>query len=303
MVEDIPQFDSLKNISDIRLLITNRIPESETMEYKAAKTPFEPKERDQIAKDVSAMANSSGGIVIYGVSTMESGKNKIFPDKLTYIHPGNAEVLDQVINSQIRPPIQGIQKKFLGKKRSHQVMVVYVPQSPESPHQSLVDKKYYRRSLTESLPMEHDLVALHFGKRHEPVLQMIKRQRGSESITFSKDDGFSGEISIELLISNKGKKVAKYTTAVVIFYQSSELVLVDAGRLKDISKLYPEENQKVFQFVMNEGVIHSNTELLIGTIRYKIKEDFLRAPTDAPIINWTLYAEGMTAKSGNIYFK
>jgi len=46
--------------------VVDKLPESMTLEYKAEQD-FGPKERLEIAKDVSAFANASGGVIIYGV--------------------------------------------------------------------------------------------------------------------------------------------------------------------------------------------------------------------------------------------
>jgi len=51
-------------------------------------------------------------------------------------------------------------------------MVVDIEGSEDPPHQNLADWRYYRRSGTESLPMEHDLVALLFGRRLGPILSV-----------------------------------------------------------------------------------------------------------------------------------
>jgi predicted HTH transcriptional regulator len=71
-------------IEDINVLIRSRTEESLTLEYKAAgalaltgKRDF----RDEISKDVSSMANSAGGRIIYGVS--EDPTNSWLPGEFT----------------------------------------------------------------------------------------------------------------------------------------------------------------------------------------------------------------------------
>jgi hypothetical protein len=58
-------------IEGIQALIRSRTEESLTLEYKAAKALTATGKRDfrdEISKDVSSMANSAGGRIIYGVS-------------------------------------------------------------------------------------------------------------------------------------------------------------------------------------------------------------------------------------------
>lgn len=53
---------------DIEALISSRTEESLNLEYKrAAALDKEDKQKNEISKDVSAMANSAGGKILYGV--------------------------------------------------------------------------------------------------------------------------------------------------------------------------------------------------------------------------------------------
>ena len=58
-------FDSLATLDDVQALIDSGMRESEVLEYKTATTVFSDNDKREIAKDVSAMANSLGGIIIY----------------------------------------------------------------------------------------------------------------------------------------------------------------------------------------------------------------------------------------------
>jgi len=53
---------------DIQSLITEQRPEDLQLEYKKSDSLAKAKEqKTEIAKDVSAMANSAGGVLVYGV--------------------------------------------------------------------------------------------------------------------------------------------------------------------------------------------------------------------------------------------
>jgi hypothetical protein len=55
-------FDSLLSRDDIQSLIVDHTRESEVLEYKTASSAFTDREKQEIARDVSAMANSLGGV-------------------------------------------------------------------------------------------------------------------------------------------------------------------------------------------------------------------------------------------------
>ena len=59
--------DKIENIDDIRSLIALGIEECTTLEYKSGIDTSNNHWKSEMAKDVSAMANANGGIIIYGV--------------------------------------------------------------------------------------------------------------------------------------------------------------------------------------------------------------------------------------------
>ena len=116
--------------------------------------------------------------------------DKTLPEKIEPIDVANIETLDRVINSQVRPPIVGLKKRVIDNK----VMILEVPESESPPHQSLYDKRYYRRSGTENVPMEHDLIALKFGRKSAPVIGLhfepVQAPVPNPELPSSVDQGF-----------------------------------------------------------------------------------------------------------------
>lgn len=98
----------------IKELVDNEVEENLSLEYKAAhalgKTDSKKKE---ITKDVSAMANSAGGTIYYGVKEYTEPDKKHLPEKLDPVDRTeiNREWLEQVINT-IRPKINNLIPEF-----------------------------------------------------------------------------------------------------------------------------------------------------------------------------------------------
>jgi hypothetical protein len=296
-------FESLRDLKDIQGLIDSVTHESPVLEYKTASNKFRDSEKNEIAKDVSAMANSSGGVIVYGVRTDPQVKTK--PVEIVPIEVVNIETFDRVVNSQIRCEIRGIQKKLLPTS-SPQVMVIYIPQSDEAPHQSLVDNKYYRRSGTESLPMEHDLVELYFSRRLSPVLNL--EAAVVQSDLSIKEDGFTGAVDLSLSAQNSGKKSAKYVQVLLVLPpKEAAKVSIKSGQLSCLS----QSTWPTMQFVLHQAVVHPDTSLFIGELRFWLKKDYLeriKIETTAELtsqgtlsswlIMWDIYADEMRAKKG-----
>jgi predicted HTH transcriptional regulator len=142
--------------ADLELLIKDAVEESLTLDYKAADSlaNTDGKKKD-ITKDVSAMANSDGGLIIYGIREHADPALKHKPEALDPVDRTavTKEWLEHVINN-IRPRLAPrIVPIPLDTGPNHGAYVVEVPQS-DTAHQA-VDFRYYRRFNFESVPM-HD---------------------------------------------------------------------------------------------------------------------------------------------------
>jgi len=146
----------IQNILDIQNLILNQVEENIHLDYKAAdalqKTDGKKKE---ISKDISAFANSDGGIVVYGVKEFTDPTKKYLPEKTDPIDRNliSKEWLEQVINSNVSPRIDGIKITPISVE-SEKDKVIYVVEIPKSntAHQA-GDQRYYKRFNFESVAM------------------------------------------------------------------------------------------------------------------------------------------------------
>lgn len=141
------------SIDDITALIANEAEESVHLDFKAAGSlSKDERKKMEIAKDVSAFANSDGGIIVYGI---EEQNHKAYA--ISYID-GNTytkEWLEQVIQDNIQRKIEGLQIFPIRDKGdiSKTIYVVKIPRSSNTPHMS-ADKCYYKRNNFRSVKME-----------------------------------------------------------------------------------------------------------------------------------------------------
>src|SRR5579863_7950182 len=93
----------LNTKSDLQRLIDDAIQESLTLDYKAS--PALARDRKyELCKDVSALANSAGGQIIYGIEEKDQKPFKI-DDGVEGI---TREWVEQVIDSNVHPRILGL---------------------------------------------------------------------------------------------------------------------------------------------------------------------------------------------------
>jgi len=196
-------FYSLDNYtySDLEYLIKNEVEENIHLDYKASGAlSKEDTKRTEITKDVSAFANSDGGIIIYGLS--ENGHK---PGALSFIDGTKLtkEWLENVI-TLIQPRIDGL-KIFpirVDNDPKKSVYIVKIPRSEKAPHMTK-DNKYYKRFNFKSEPMEDYEVKDVMFRHHSPSLEIIDAPLDKKE----KDDSYS--LFFRCWIRNTGRKISK----------------------------------------------------------------------------------------------
>lgn len=137
------------SFEDVRGLISAQIEEGLTLDYKR-----DLGNNKEIAKDISALANTEGGTLIYGISS----KDRI-PIALSWIEGDNIEErIQNVAATSIYPKIEGIAvSRYPNPSNEKQaIYVVQVPKSIHAPHMS--DNRYCKRHGSISIAMDHEEV-------------------------------------------------------------------------------------------------------------------------------------------------
>ena len=186
----------IKSEKDLQELIKNKIGESTTLEYKSLDSL---KDNAEIAKDVSAMANSEGGMIIYGIKENDNR----YPQEIEWSSDkGLKDKIDQILSSRINRKIEGceIQEIPSNENKEKFVIIVNIPRSDLAPHQANMNaevKKYYRRSNSRVREMEQGEIEDLFFKRKRPNLE-IELKRYPTKIP-----------AYDIVIHNRGKVLAE----------------------------------------------------------------------------------------------
>lgn len=187
-------------LNDIEDLIANEVEENIHLDYKAAGAlDKDDRKRSEITKDVSAFANSDGGIIVYGVSEEDHKPKEISPiDGRIY----TKEWLENVIQL-IQPRIENvmiypIRVDDIGQS----IYVVKIPRSGDAPHMAK-DKRYYKRFNFKSEPMEDYEVKDLYNRTSVPELKIA-------ACSFSPKEA-DDEIVYDLVaaVVNKGNQVCE----------------------------------------------------------------------------------------------
>lgn len=140
------------NLAYLNNLIENKVEENLNLDYKASGALDKQNNKtSEISKDVSAMANSDGGILIYGIG--EDKINKHLPEMIDPINRSDfsKEWLEQIIQDKVRPRISNFKIHPIDINNEQVVYVVEIKKS-NTAHQAF-DKKYYKRFNFQSTAM------------------------------------------------------------------------------------------------------------------------------------------------------
>jgi hypothetical protein len=155
-------------------MIADGVEENLSLDYKRADSLSKSDERKktEITKDVSSFANSSGGVLIYGVAEFNDDARCHLPERLDPIRRAelSKEWLDQVIQG-IQPRIEGvvIHPVTISEPDNSVCYVVEVPQS-HTAHMAR-DHRYHKRHNFTTAQMEDYEVRDVMNRRTHPKIK------------------------------------------------------------------------------------------------------------------------------------
>jgi hypothetical protein len=162
-------------------MIADGVEESLTLDYKSAASLSkasggQPDRKAELVKDVTAFANSSGGVLIYGVAEYKDAAHKHLPERIDPIQRSDIskEWIDQIIQT-IQPRIDGvvIHPVEIDDQQNTVCYVVEIQQS-HTAHQAR-DHVYYKRQNFTNCPMEDYEVRDVMGRRTQPRVVVSAR--------------------------------------------------------------------------------------------------------------------------------
>ncbi|AXY73437.1 ATP-binding protein [Paraflavitalea soli] len=206
------------SLETLQSYISDGIEENLVLEYKAGDAlQKNDKKKGDIAKDVSAMANSAGGTIIYGIREFQTKGKEHLPEIIDAVKREeiSKEWLEQVINSNIQPKIENVLIIPIPVNAESVVYVVEVPQS-DTAHQAS-DFRYYKRHNFVCVAMEDYEIRDIMSRLKHPKVEL---EFLIERIIVQEKDSISGRIkpngssyldyNLKFAIRNLGKIYAKY---------------------------------------------------------------------------------------------
>lgn len=161
--------------------------EAEDLDYKQQHYGGEPKHREELAKDVAALANHLGGVLVIGMAESRGIPSRAFDVDLDDQHIRD---LQQRIASSTAPPVQW--EPFLKENPGnpgHGFLLIAVPRSPQAPHAITMAPtkpnapalRYPRRSGSKTDWLSETYVATAYHQRFTAAADRATRTRDIET--------------------------------------------------------------------------------------------------------------------------
>ena len=299
------------NEDNLKALIDHGVEERLDLEYKASDSLLDltiPRKKEEIGKDVSAMANSQGGIIIYGMTENSQGEGKpglpkeldgkLDPTKIS------KERLENIILSNVSPRIPNLTIKPIRLDQTNPGKIAYLVDIPQShtAHQSK-DKRYYKRFNFSNIAMEDYEIRDVMHRNRFPII----------SLSIYCDPGTIKSLRINLM--NEGGIAARNIK--LILYWPPEISVSN----QNLCGFRQMGNEKIDGAIYAVYVAYLNTQCLFpedeipithfGDIRfgYQFSEWNSEAATDPCLdracagtlnLKWKVYADDMPPQTGQI---
>jgi hypothetical protein len=281
------------NEAKLKELIRDKIEESYILEYKSAGAlARDSKVHTQITKDVSAMANSAGGILIYGMAEFQDDALKHLPERIDPINRGDfsKEWLENII-LQIQPRIPNVEIRpvELTSGSNHIAYVVEIPQG-NTAHQA-ADCRYYRRYNFQAVPMPDNEVRDVMNRKSFPSVSV-----NAKFVMYPRQnkDGSMGALCIE--IKNESDMFARYIALVI----HSPLKVRGRAVVYDEATIDNGENGSAQRLLFSN---HNSAPLfprgmLTKNFKFQLGQLIREPEKQLDHFRWVVFADSMPKQSG-----
>lgn len=265
---------------DIRQLISLKVEESIQLDFKQAESLGKNgKKKLEIAKDVSAFANSAGGYIVYGVK-----ENNHVADSLSFID-GNEitkEWIEQVIQTRIQRKIEALKitPVRFDNDIEKSIYVISIPESSLAPHMTS-DKRFYKRYNFESVQMEEYEIRNLYNRKDRTKL-MINNITTSKDVDY-ENEGEYNEVEFYKLgfqIENRGRAIEKYFKLIITLNFIDYTFKYNAFNESKPNHFLKPDNNRAISF-SNPCPIFPGEIITIGNIDFGIpsirKEEILES--------------------------
>ena len=292
-------FESLGR-AEIQEFVTNREQEDLHLDFKTANSSdlSDSKDRKHYAKALSGFANTSGGIIVWGVYAAPNEDKVDCAQELRPIERVSLfhSRLESLTGAWIDPQITGVRHQAIPIEESNDkgYAVSYIPESESGPHMVTLNKefRYYMRVGESFERMPHSHVADRFFRKRRPKLELYTEI--SDARIGRRGEAKFLQFDVIVGIMNRGKATAKYPYLSINVhepYNVSKSGRLDRHGNDGLRKLRHEHPRAPHRYAADANdVVHPESYLEVARVRGAI-EDLSAGNAKDVIIDYEIMAE------------
>jgi hypothetical protein len=219
-------------------------------------------DKRNLAKCLSGFANSSGGIIVWGVDARKNAQGIDCASAPAEIAPVRLFLsrLNELTGDAVSPIVDGIRHKAIETTQDRGFAVTLVPESESGPYMAkLGEDRYYKRSGGSFYRMEHFDLEDMFGRRQKPRLLILLGNLPTPDDNTLEDLRFN--------IQNTGRAIARHV-GFFVRLENLEIAQVSGDHMQNVSHL--NEGRPVISYTNDRGVVHPNgIAIFAGQLRFR----------------------------------
>lgn len=221
--------------------------------------------RKIVAKEISAFANSAGGVIVFGVDCRKVGGIDEAHSLVPIPNISRAEMSVRTVASELLQPRHsgiGVMSIEATAKPGAGYIILYVPRSERRPHRSEAkgQKEYFKRSGASAFSMEHYDIEDAFKRQSSPLLSM------NFDFHWRMKSGERFEMQMLFGVANTGEVSGKFVTLQV--WNQKERIL-KANRSHLLTSFSEFDDRMTFA-APSDFVIHPEQTRAFETLQFTI---------------------------------
>jgi Putative DNA-binding domain len=264
-------FDSLSG-EHLQTWIARGQEEHLRLDFKTASSPdlSSTDDKKNLAKVLAGFANSDGGIAVWGVDARKNSDGvdcaialKLIPNAALFVSR-----LNELTASSVSPVVDGVEHRTIPINGVAGCAVSLIPPSDSGPHMAkAAEDRYYKRSGTNFIRMEHFDLADMFGRRRRPKLGFRTHILSGGSEGGGGTTAYKGKLVFGLTNGGRGSANAVYLALRVSPPYQVDPFGLEGNRGEGLARIaHPGLGWNVKYFASRDIAIHPSVTLDVGAI-------------------------------------
>ena len=254
-------------------------------------------DRKNLGKNLSGYSNASGGVLVWGVKAKNVDERNPQAKAFDFSPIPNIRRFHSDLNSYdgqvVQRVVSGVEHHLIELTNGSGYAITLVPESDRKPHMSIAsdDKRYYLRSGSQTLAIDHVLVEALMSIQSKPELEIVVT---GASVGPGSGPHMHGLARAFLALRNSGSVAARNVAITLIskdnrvYNGQLDFSIRSIVNIRDSSGLdiHAQQFRMAAPYLLYPGVIAQNIEI-VQHIKYSGHWDDL--------VDWTIHAENFVA--------